>query len=70
MKKLYAVFLLILAVSFIVTSCNDMDRNETDNAPTTPHSESNNNNNVNTYKYNTLVDSINRGTIDNGINNL
>ena len=27
-------------------------------------------NNVNTYKYNTLVDSINRGTIDNGINNL
>ena len=30
----------------------------------------NNNNNVNTYKYNTLIDSINRGTIDNGINNL
>jgi len=27
-------------------------------------------NNVNTYKYNTLVDSINRGTISNGINNL
>ena len=30
----------------------------------------NKNTNVNTYKYNTLVDSINRGTIDNGINNL
>lgn len=28
------------------------------------------NNNVNTYKYNTLVDSINRGTINNGINTL
>jgi len=28
------------------------------------------NNNVNTYKYNTLVDSINRGTVNNGINNL
>ena len=30
----------------------------------------NKNNNINTYKYNTLVDSINRGTINNGINNL
>lgn len=30
----------------------------------------NNNNNVNTYKYNTLIDSINRGTVNNGINNL
>lgn len=30
----------------------------------------NKNNNVNTYEYNTLIDSINRGTIDNGINNL
>lgn len=29
-----------------------------------------NNNNVNTYKYNTLIDSINRGTVNNGINNL
>jgi len=28
------------------------------------------NNNVNTYQYNTILDSINRGTIDNGINNL
>ena len=28
------------------------------------------NNNVNTYKYNTLVDSINRGTVNNGINTL
>ena len=27
-------------------------------------------NNVNTYKYNTLVDSINRGTVNNGINTL
>jgi hypothetical protein len=27
-------------------------------------------NNVNTYQYNTLIDSINRGTINNGINNL
>lgn len=30
----------------------------------------NKNNNVNTYEYNTLIDSINRGTINNGINNL
>jgi hypothetical protein len=30
----------------------------------------NRNNNVNTYKYNTLIDSINRGTVDNGINRL
>lgn len=30
----------------------------------------NNNNNVNTYKYNSLIDSINRGTVNNGINNL
>lgn len=30
----------------------------------------NKNNNVNTYKYNTLIDSINRGTVNNGINNL
>lgn len=29
-----------------------------------------NSNNINTYKYNTLVDSINRGTVNNGINNL
>lgn len=28
------------------------------------------NNNVNTYKYNTLIDSINRGTVNNGINTL
>lgn len=27
-------------------------------------------NNVNTYQYNTIVDTINRGTINNGINNL
>ena len=27
-------------------------------------------NNVNTYEYNTLLDSLNQGTIDNGINNL
>lgn len=30
----------------------------------------NKNNNVNTYKYNTLIDSINRGTVNNGINTL
>ena len=30
----------------------------------------NKNNNVNTYKYNTMVDTINRGTVNNGINTL
>ena len=34
------------------------------------HNINNKNNNVNTYEYNTLLDSINRGTINNGINNL
>lgn len=30
----------------------------------------NKNNNVNTYKYNTMIDTINRGTVNNGINTL
>ena len=77
-KRTYGGSDYLKTFTFTVTSSPSNPDNPGDIDTTTPTNYegneitnvNNRNNNVNTYKYNTLIDSINRGTVDNGINRL